>query len=186
MKKTLLLASIAASIFVADAKAFAIEADPYVGFDYSSARYTYGSKYNGMFKKDYNAFDFVGGIKTDYYFGLEAFLQRSNRETQYSSFGKFTTNHVAFGADLLGYLPIYEDLDLIGGVGLGSYYFRARNATASNSNKHTYGTRFTLGAQYNLDENWGIRTTYRYIQTSQSDFFKRGSEYSVGIRYTFK
>ena len=186
MKKTILLAGVALSLFATEAKALYLEADPYIGFDYTMARYKNASQYNGMFKKDYDAFELVGGIKTDYYVGLEGFLQRTNRETQYSSFGKFTTNHVAFGVDLLGYYPIYSDFELIGGIGLGSYYFRARDGFGPNTNKHAYATRFTFGTQYNLDENWGLRATYRYIKSNQTDFFKSGNEYSVGVRYSFK
>ncbi|MDD4556259.1 MAG: outer membrane beta-barrel protein [Alphaproteobacteria bacterium] len=186
MKKTILLAGVALSFIATDAKAFYIEADPYVGFDYTYSRQKYASQFNDKFKRDNDIFTLTTGVKTDYCVGLEAFLQRSNRETQYSSYGKYTTNHIAFGVDLLGYYPVYMDLDLIGGIGIGSYYFRVRDGFGPNSNKHAYGTRFTLGTQYNLDENWGVRATYRYIKSNQNSFFKSGNEYTLGVRYTFK
>lgn len=184
MKKSLLLAS-AVFIFGATvANAAYIETTPYVGLDYSTFDATYGRGLNRVIEDDFRAFSISGGVKIEKYFGIEAYIQRTNKESYKQPTSKWTTNSWSIGADALVFIPVYNDLDLIGGIGFGEYMVRAREAGHKTHKDTGFGTRYTFGAQYNLDENWGIRATYRYVNYHKS-VMNHSDEMSVGVRYNF-
>lgn len=186
MKRTILLTGVALSMFAAsraNAQMY-VEMTPYVGLDYTYADINHGRGLNTVVENDYNIFTLSGGAKFGKYFGAEAFIQRANREENRQPNTKYTANHWAYGADLLGYLPVYQDLDLLAGIGLAQYKFFIKEVGRKTHKDTAWGTRFTVGAQYNLDYNWGIRATYRYVNYTETKI-NRANEYSVGIRYSF-
>ncbi len=92
-------------------------------------------------------------------------------------------------ADLLGYLPVANKVDLIGSVGIGGLKSRAdvTNTSFNNLsslNKVKVGYRLGLGAQYNFDDNWAARAMVRY-QSGNKNFLKSNTSVSVGALYSF-
>lgn len=184
MKKTLLLAGVAITFAASTANAAYIEVNPYVGIDFSTMEATYGRGADKLIEDDYSAFSVSGGVRIEKYLGFEAYVQRSNRESYKHPTSKWTTNHWSYGVDALAFLPLYNDLELLGGIGFGEYKIWAREAGHKTHKDTGYGTRFTVGAQYNFDYNWSIRATYRYVDYKKS-FMNHSGEWSAGIRYTF-
>jgi len=75
--------------------------------------------------------------------------------------------------DLMGFMPLSEQFDLIGGIGLGHLRTKFSNKSVSASVPGTIGTvrvatksktswRVKLGAQYNVNNNFGIRALATY------------------------
>lgn len=78
--------------------------------------------------------------------------------------------------DLVGFMPVADQIDLIGGIGLGHLKIKSLNGTY-NTNPRIAGSNLTIttksktswrvkvGAQYNVNNNLGIRTlaTYQHV-----------------------
>lgn len=184
MKKILFAAAAILAFQAVDANAMYLEVSPYVGLDYSFYEADFKDGRNSYVEDDYNALGISAGVMIEKYLGLEAYIQKSGKESRKSNYGKYTGRFWSMGVDLLGYVPVYQDLDLIAGIGIGDYTFRIRHAGYKTHKDTAYGTRLTFGAQYNLDYNWGVRATYRYVSYSNSDT-DDSSEYTVGLRYSF-
>ncbi len=124
------------------------------------------------------------------YLGLEAgfgFIKqvKANVQNGFTATNKISNIYV----DVLGFLNIARDVDLIGAVGLGSLKSKAdvQGATfvSKNSlNKHKIGLRAGGGVQYNFDENWSTRAMVRY-QKGNKAFLKSNISVSVGALYSF-
>ncbi len=182
MKKTLLLAGVAC-IFAANANA---ETTPYVGLDFNYSTLDYAYDIENDIEDDYQSLTVVAGAKLSKNFGVEAFYQRSRKETNTKGAEKFTTGFQAYGLDLLGYLPLGCEgkVDLIGGVGLGEYELKSREVGEGSDKEESLGYRLNLGLQYNFDENWSVRGMYHHVYTQHSAI-DAIDEFSVGVRYHF-
>ncbi|MDR1694440.1 MAG: porin family protein [Lactobacillaceae bacterium] len=186
MKKTLLLAGAALSIAITGSTeaSMYVEMSPYIGLDYSYSNLNMKHGMHKLIENDYNVFSANAGFKVGGYVGLEGFIERASIAKYRQANSKFSSNHWAAGADLLGYLPISEDFELIGGIGFGEYKFFAKEVGRKTYKDAAHGVRFTGGIQFNLDENWGVRAAYRYVDFSSSDR-NRSNEYTLGFRYNF-
>lgn len=109
---------------------------------------------------------------------------------------KMTNNNVY--ADLLGYLPVGCDVDLIGSVGIGflsskvdlnqtaraSVPGRAVSLASTVTGTHSKaGVRVGAGVQYKFDENVGARLMVRYQKGN--DFVKNNVQAGLGLFYQF-
>lgn len=198
MKKSLLLASVAASLFVSQADA--MELKPYVGLDYSYSKASTNDIIveqalvpSKLYEDTYNSVVVSVGTKLHQNFGLEAFYQKSGEEkgTQavFVSGGspiatdKIETSFDAYGLDAQGYLPLNKKVDLIGSLGLGQYDFEIKGFGYKES-EDELGYRLGAGAQYNFNENIAIRGMIRHVLID-SDAVDDITEFSAGVRYTF-
>ena len=74
--------------------------------------------------------------------------------------------------DLMGYMPIVDQVELIGGIGLGRLMLKGNTLNVSLANigsgtaavnvKNKFGWRAKLGAQYNITNNFGARVMATY------------------------
>lgn len=198
MKKSLLLASVAASLFVSQADA--MELKPYVGLDYSYSKASTNDIIveqalvpSKLYEDTYNSVVVSVGTKLHQNFGLEAFYQKSGEEkgTQavFVSGGspiatdKIETSFDAYGLDAQGYLSVAKGIELIGSLGLAQYDFEMKGF-GKKASDDKIGYRLGAGAQYNFNENFAIRGMARYI-ILDSDAVDDMTEFTLGLRYTF-
>jgi len=198
MKKTLLLAGVAGTLFTLNANAMDLK--PYVGLDYS---YVKASTNNivvedvlvssEFYEDSFHSAVVNAGIKLHKNVGLEAFYQKSSKEDgKLASLNiggttvgtdKLETSFDAYGLDLQGYLPLNENIELIGSAGLGQYKFKMKGFGYTAKDDET-GYRLGLGTQYNINEHFALRGMIRY-NIIDSDAVDDIKEFSLGIRYNF-
>lgn len=90
--------------------------------------------------------------------------------------------------DVLGYLTIASQVDLVGSVGIGELKSKANvtNATftdLSNLTSSKVGIRVGGGLQYYFAEGWATRAMLRY-QQGNKNFLRSDISFSIGILYT--
>lgn len=79
---------------------------------------------------------------------------------------KTKTKFKAYGIDTIGYLPVAEQVGILGAVGDARYKFDVKFGGYYGSGKEdNLGLRFGIGAQYNIDEHFSINGMVRYIQS---------------------
>lgn len=129
------------------------------------------------------------GAKFNQYLGAEVgfgFIQNASASVQN---GLQANNKVStLYADLLGFLNIAEDVDLVGGLGIGVLKSKADVPGATFINKsqltaNKVGVRFDGGVQYYFARSWATRAMLRY-QQGNKQFLKSNVSVSIGILYT--
>lgn len=163
------------------------------------------------YKKSINSKALSGyiGAKFNNYIGAELFYQKSDKtKTQHSNMGMNTgvashtfssLDYEAYGADIIGYIPINQSIEILAALGLGQYEFdyKTNGITAFEGREYTntihrlnkefdsLGMRFGLGAQYNITDHIALRSIFRYIKMTDDDFVKDMMEVSLGMQYIF-
>ena len=175
---------------------------PYVGVDitttkmkFSSVKDEYGDSFNykEVLPTSYTAYSLNAGAKFNQNFGIEAFIQQSSEETKTDDWDdKEKIQFNAIGIDLIGYLPVSQELELLASLGLAQYNFNEKSTYedeyyiyTDKDNLNTMGYRFGIGAQYNINEHIALRAMARYIKFSDDDIIKNMTELSLGLRYMF-
>ncbi len=181
MKKTLLLAGVAC-LFAASANA---EMTPYVGADYTYSMWRMDQEAENALIDHSDSGAVVAGVKFNKWFGVEAFYQLSKQESNHYDDSRYHSRMQAYGVDALGYLPLGCDqkFELLAGLGFGEYEVKVREDGYADKFEGN-GYRLTAGAQYNLDENWSVRGTYRHVYVNKI-FLNDLNELSLGVRYNF-
>ncbi len=138
---------------------------------------------------DLSAFAVSFGLKFNQHFGLEMFYQQSiDGEKDLSPLEKTETKYKAYGFDLVGYLPVAPQLDLLGSVGVGYYDAEASyeqlGIEVLSLSDDGFGWRIGAGGQFNITNNWGIRVMVRYVDPDVEGL-NNMVDISAGIRYTF-
>lgn len=103
--------------------------------------------------------------------------------------------------DLMGYLPVMDQFDLIGGVGIGRLMVKkGQNVDGNNGSgtidvKNKFGWRVKAGAQYNITSNVGVRALVTYQNTGTKlknnstnkdyKFVKNLTSFGLAATYTF-
>lgn len=188
MKKVFLLAT-AAFVFSMNAQAEGMmsHVKPYVGMDYiySDADMS-DAQENSPFEHKFNNGSINAGVKVNEYMGLEAFYQMSMIEDKNLDNQKNKSKFYAYGADIVGYMPIYDKMELIGAAGLGQYEFKKSMVGAENGrvSDNGLGIRMGAGLQYNITENVALRALGRYTWLDV-DHVNHLTEFLFGARYTF-
>lgn len=174
MKKYLLLAGVA-GLFASNAHAF--DVTPYVGVDYNYSLVDHDSSMDGVMPGQSHSGDVVLGTKLGQYAGIEAFYDLSKKEHKRAD----RTQIQAYGADLVGYLPLgcYGEWELLGTAGAGWY-----DAKYNKDNDAGWGYRLGAGVQYNISDEWAVRTMYRHVWVDKS-VLNCMNEFSLGVRYSF-
>ncbi len=174
MKKTLLLAGVA-SVFALNANA--LELTPYVGLDYNYSMLHHDSSMDAIMAGQAHSASVVMGTKLSPYAGVEAFYQLSKKEHKADNRSQLQ----AYGADILGYLPLgcYGEYEVLASAGLGQY-------TAKYNKDQDSGLGYRLGAglQYNVTDNWAVRAMYRHVWVDKN-VLDCVNEVSLGVRYSF-
>lgn len=174
MKKTLLLAGVA-SVFAFNANA--LELTPYAGVDYNYSMLHHDASMDAIMAGQAHSASVVLGTKVTPYAGVEAFYQLSKKEHKADNRSQLQ----AYGADVLGYLPLgcYGEYEVLASAGLGQY-------TAKYNKDQDSGLGYRLGAglQYNVTDNWAVRAMYRHVWVDKN-VLDCVNEVSLGVRYSF-
>lgn len=189
---------------------------PYIGVDVTAASMDFGAEQwvrgyegeTGYFEDDSKSLSGVVGIKFNKYISLEAFYQQSGEEshrdnTYFSSdwdedHDKTTIQYKSYGADLIGYIPVNQNIEILAALGLAQYDFEtnismyALNAQgdhekyfSEDKDFDSLGVRFGIGAQYNLTKHIALRGMARYVHMTDDEYIKSITEFSLGLRYMF-
>lgn len=172
MKKILLLTGVASFVAL---NAQAADFTPYVGVDYNYSWVHHDSSMDGLMPGYAHSGSLVLGSNLGQNLGVEAFYELSKKEHKRDDRSQIQ----AYGADLMGYLPLdcYSQLNVIGAVGAGWY-----DAKYNKDNDAGWGYRLGAGLQYNLTDNWAVRGMYRHVFVDKS-VLDSLNEFSLGVRY---
>ena len=202
MKKSLLLVG-AVCLFANQANAEYFF-KPYVGLDYAHSWYDIdenkvelddGSTLK-LFKEHVNAGILSLGAKFHSNFSAEAFYMQTGKakESWAESWavyaGKTSVKYKAFGVDLIGSSPVYQDkLEFLGSLGAGYYKINAKmnmnvngisSSESDSSNK--WGLRMGVGAQYNITDHVAARVMLRNSRVDSCGSF---NDVTAGVRVYF-
>lgn len=180
---------------------------PYVGFDIAATKLKpKDSEDKKIIDDDLTAFKGVIGARINQNWGIEAFYQMTGDEKKSKNVGdglKFesTVNYKAYGLDIIRYIPLNQDVELMAALGLGQYDFEAKGQLLNANNPYyppiwrideeekkkfdSLGVRLGIGVQYNIDENIALLGMFRYVHMTDDDYVKNLMEASLGVRYTF-
>jgi len=102
------------------------------------------------------------GVKFNENFGLEAGYS-FNKKISVEGVEIFKVRNAYL--DLMGYMPVADQIELIGGVGIGRLMAKKGTALKNVEDlkvKNSFGWRLKAGAQYNFNNNIGIRALVGY------------------------
>lgn len=172
MKKVLLLAGVALALGASQAQA--MMASPYVGMDYVYTDMDMRHGADHQLENKFNSLSVNAGAKLNKNFGVEAYYQQSDTESKHGRDSRF----YSYGVDAMGYLPVAQNVDLIGSLGIGQYEFRA------GGDDNGLGYRVGVGAQYSFNDNWAARAMVRKVFIDE-DVMDNMLEFAAGVRYSF-
>jgi hypothetical protein len=176
--------------------------EPYVGADYEYRHYgnEKGVDEDGepdqtknYTKLGQNGGDVHVGVQFHKNFAIEAGYFQTADTGKNQIFGSDANSKVSINGatlDLLGYLPVTNDLDLIGTVG-GSYSHAKLTFSGADANQsvalkeNEFRPRAGAGFQYWLTDYVNLRTIARYQGASFDDFVNNGWIVSTGINAGF-
>lgn len=123
-------------------------------------------------------------------FGAElgyGFITKADADVQNSRKAENKINNIY--VDALGFMPVTDEVELIGSIGAGRMKAKADVPGAAFTDKSKLtdakiGVRVGAGAAYKFDDNWAVRGMVRY-QKGNSDFLKSNTSLSLGAVYSF-
>jgi opacity protein-like surface antigen len=132
---------------------------------------------------------FVGARFNQYFGGEIGFGLIQNASANVQNGGVASNKINNYYIDLLGFLNIASQVDLVGDLGVGWLQSKANvtNATfvnLSNLTQTKLGIRAGGGLQYYFAPAWATRAMIRY-QDGNKNFLKSNVSFSIGILYTF-
>lgn len=179
----------------------------YIGGELQFNQYKFGNDVSNAFtllgtknpvKKSVAGGGIFVGSRFNEYVGIEAGFSKSGTQKGVwnvrTNNGNMTVKNSNIYLDALGYLPICDQIDLIGSVGIGALRSKVnfnvsnnfRNATGQVIGSSTRtGARVGAGVQYKFDENVGARLMARFQQANNSDVIKNQTQIGLGLFYQF-
>ena len=135
------------------------------------------------------------GVKFHENFAMEAGYS-FNKKISIKQTGQTDTSFKVRNAylDLVGIIPVANQFDLIGGLGVGRLMAKKGAGTDSNMEvKNKFGWRAKFGAQYNCTDNVAFRALVAYQragsklknQKRESKFIKNMKSIGLSAIYTF-
>lgn len=192
--------------------AWAQDFKPYIGFDAQRTVYNYNDNYDigGGFALDgdtvledgLNGLNVHVGNRFHNNFGVELGYFRTKEESKSIAVGttvgpgtvaaapfrtKVKTQGIAL--DGLGYLPVHDQVDLIGTAGItwtkAEIEAVAPGAGDGSVDESEFGFRLGGGAQAALTDAVNLRGLVRYQKADFDDVADRAWTYSLGLNYSF-
>jgi OOP family OmpA-OmpF porin len=156
---------IVTGIYLLSSTAYAQTA--YVGIGAGSARY-----YDNILDDTDTGLNIYGGIKFNEYFGLElSYTDFGKQEDEFTSVYTFdvSVEVVGLGFSAVGFLPISDNLGLLGKLGVidleADLTFDAHPESKDGSDLF-YG----IGAEYRLSEQFSFRSVWEIVVANRADF----------------
>lgn len=198
MKKIIFLTSLIMMTGAASAKN--IDINPYIGanISYSGVKFSSDGPYaTGLkeFDDDFAEFSLNFGLKFDKYFGAEIFaLGSSPSEVEYiygSTKEEAEISYAGYGLNIMGYIPVDKQFDLIGMAGIGNYEIDLEYKETDIYGTNTYdlseddmGYTFGIGGAVNFNETFSLLAMYQYT-IIDNEIIDNISKFTLGIRITF-
>lgn len=161
------------------------------------------------FDRRFNSISLNIGWRPLRYLGFEAFYSTSLDEDKvtytesYSHFpefarGEYSVSYKVYGLDLLGYVPITDDIEFIASVGVGKYDAKAKvkimayedtshtNIRSSGKEFEDSATAYRIGGGFQiwLSKHLTLRVMGRWTNIG-GDFMSYITEINAGVRYHF-
>lgn len=195
--KKILLSSLFAFLLTFDC--FAFEPKPFFGLDYIISKVDtsqHKQLHKTIFPQKYTTLEAVGGIKLSQVFGVEAFFQQSVKRKKRSVIEgnsiEAKLSYRAFGADLIGYLPVSQHFDLLGSLGFGFYDIHQKISASEAGESKNYvshwAPRIGFGTEFYFNEYFSVRFMGRYAHLDQKEKYyklKYIADLSLGVRYYY-
>ena len=159
--------------------------------------------------RSFNSISLNIGWRPLRYLGIEAFYSTSLDEdkvtyvesySHYPEFarGEYSVSYKVYGLDLLGYIPITDDIEFIASIGVGKYDAKAKikvmayEGSSSNNLRSTskefedssVAYRIDGGAQIWLSKHLAFRAMVHWTRIG-GDFMDYITEVNAGVRYHF-
>lgn len=175
----------------APSKKTSFTAKPYIGLDYVYSNADIDN--SNVLEDSFNAGAVSVGARLHKNFGFEAFYQQSEegeKNTALQDLGiKTTDKYKAYGVDLIGYLPLTNNLDALMSFGMAyydvEYSLKIYDAFGEiNGDDSGWGYRLGFGVQYNFSEHWSARLMGRYTSVD-IDGVDTILDFTAGVRYHF-
>jgi opacity protein-like surface antigen len=170
----------------------AMDVRPYIGLELSRLSGTLHYSSDKQFIEDsHGAYAINVGMKFNQYFSAEVFYKQTTYENKkVVGFSDIDASYSGYGVTAIGYIPVIERINVEPSFGLGMYKDRLSGCIlglgCETFREESLGISFGLGVGFEITDNVGFRTGYRYTSFSDDDFFiKDASEFYVGIRYMF-
>lgn len=185
MKRTLLLAGAACLISLSAQAQTYPEGRAYIGVDYAYDKADFKKDFKHL-DDGFNSGSVNAGVRVEDA-GMEVFYQQAGSRKSHrpaDEGGNQKVKFHAYGLDLMGYLPVYQnDVDLLASIGIANYDVDFKSDTFKKS-KSRAGYRFGVGAQYNFTDNFSARVMgrYNYLGMRNLDSF---AEVTAGVKFTF-
>lgn len=184
---------------------------PYIGLDIATSKIDFGTddwvvdNYNGGYEYHDNkneTLSFVVGAKFNKYIGVEAFYQKSEENEKKTIWDAGNAevieedklSYTSMGVDVIGYMPVNQEFELLASLGLGQYDFESSyedsiigygSVGGEKKDFDSLGIRLGIGAQYNFNEHFALRAMARYIKMNDDEYIRSLTEFSLGLRYMF-
>ena len=162
---------------------------PYIGADYQFMHYDYsnvaGINGNSVLPQSLSAGDVHVGVRPFKYVGAELGYFLTNEPSKTTDGISAKIRGQGGTLDLLGYLPIYNQLDLIGTAGVLWDDAKLTVTGLGSYSKSEIDGRFGGGLQINLTPNINIRGLARYQTADFSGFADHALVYDLGVNYSF-
>ena len=184
---------------------------PYIGLDIATSKIDFGTddwvvdNYNGGYEYHDNkneTLSFVVGAKFNKYIGVEAFYQKSEENEKKTIWDvgnaevieEDKISYTSMGVDVIGYMPVNQEFELLASLGLGQYDFESSyedsiigygSVGGEKKDFDSLGIRLGIGAQYNFNEHFALRAMARYIKMNDDEYIRSLTEFSLGLRYMF-
>ena len=137
------------------------------------------------------------GVKFHENFGIEAGYSFNKKISMNDSAGRTVSLKVRNAyVDLMGFMPVVDQVELIGGIGLGKVMLKKGQgfdvSFADKKIQNKFGFRVKAGAQYNFTNNFGARALVTYQtagnklnKDSDVKFVKNMKSVGLAALYTF-
>ena len=184
---------------------------PYIGLDIATSKIDFGTddwvvdNYNGGYEYHDNkneTLSFVVGAKFNKYIGVEAFYQKSEENEKKTIWDvgnaevieEDKLSYTSMGVDVIGYMPVNQEFELLASLGLGQYDFESSyedsiigygSVGGEKKDFDSLGIRLGIGAQYNFNEHFALRAMARYIKMNDDEYIRSLTEFSLDLRYMF-
>ena len=184
---------------------------PYIGLDIATSKIDFGTddwvvdNYNGGYEyhdNKYETLSFVVGAKFNKYICVEAFYQKSEENEKKTIWDvgnaevieEDKLSYTSMGVDVIGYMPVNQEFELLASLGLGQYDFESSyedsiigygSVGGEKKDFDSLGIRLGIGAQYNFNEHFALRAMARYIKMNDDEYIRSLTEFSLGLRYMF-
>jgi opacity protein-like surface antigen len=95
------------------------------------------------------------------------------------------TNHYGMFVDAVGKYEMYNNLDLIGTVGIQYSKLKIKGNAGTDFSETEFAPRLGLGAEYAFNDKMKVRGMARYVFSDFDNATSDTMQYTIGLNYAF-